>query len=223
MAQRITNVPEVPGVDLDFRPRTYFGPIRLETQILARVMGHVRRELLRTHLDDGKPCYPSELELSLLDDDLRDELGRIHPAFMGGEYLPPLLDDETEIARISLASVTADQISVRARRVGRRIAYRVVDEYMDEEPPPGESRYACRPATSQRPLTLRQLVTLIDTAGDGGIVWPILQMNRRCGSDIEGLCSFVTVSSEFYPTLRPYYEARVDAWLDGQRAPADAE
>jgi hypothetical protein len=48
---------------------------------------------------------------------------------MGGEYLPPLEERETEIARISLASVTADQISVRARHVREGIIYSIVDEY----------------------------------------------------------------------------------------------
>ena len=49
--------------------------------------------------------------------------------FMGGEYLPPVKKGEVEIARISLESVSGDQISVRARRSGGRISYSIVDEY----------------------------------------------------------------------------------------------
>ena len=44
-------------------------------------------------------------------------LGGIHPAFMGGEYLPQFGQNEIEIARIVLASVTQDVISIRARRL----------------------------------------------------------------------------------------------------------
>ena len=51
--------------------------------------------------------------------------------FMGGEYLPKLEKGEVEIARISLRSVTADQISARARRIGAQIEYAIVDEYGD--------------------------------------------------------------------------------------------
>jgi hypothetical protein len=32
-------VPAVPGIDLSFRPRTYFGPIPLEIHLLSRVAG----------------------------------------------------------------------------------------------------------------------------------------------------------------------------------------
>ena len=88
-------VPAVPGIDLEFCPRTYF--------------------------------LPPEFLAESLDDEMRAAIGRIHPAFMGGEYLPKLLRNEIEIARISLASTTADQISVRARKLGDSVAYRIVD------------------------------------------------------------------------------------------------
>jgi hypothetical protein len=100
-------VPEVPGIDLSFRPRTYFGPIPLQTHLLARVTGQERRELLRARLAAGEDDLPAELFASTLDDDVREAIGRIHPALMGGEFLPPLSDNEIEIARISLESTTA--------------------------------------------------------------------------------------------------------------------
>ena len=98
---------------------------------------------------------------------------------MGGEYLPPLRKGEVEIARISLASVTADQISVRARRSRGRIRYRVVDEYMET------STYVCHPASSVSPLSLGELIALMESASDGGsIIFPILAMNWRRDSTI---------------------------------------
>jgi len=39
---------------------------------------------------------------------------------MGGEYLPAYGKGEAEIARIELASVTSDAISVRATKKGRK-------------------------------------------------------------------------------------------------------
>src|SRR5215831_892929 len=99
-------VPEVPGIDLSFRPRTYFGPVPLETHLLSRVAGQERREALRRQLAAGNLDLAPELVVCLLDEEDRAAIGRIHPAFMGGEYLPPFLDDEVEIARIGIASVT---------------------------------------------------------------------------------------------------------------------
>ena len=87
----------------------------------------------------------------------------MHPMNMGGEYLPPMFDGEVEIARISLRSVTGDQISVRARRSRGDIEYRIVDEY----PESGET-YIPHPRTSTRRLTMGALVTMIDEATDEG-------------------------------------------------------
>jgi hypothetical protein len=206
----------VEGIDLDFRPRSYFGPLPLETHLIAKVTGQERREMLRAQLAHGSSDYPAELQESTLDDDLREALGRMHPMLMGGEYLPPLEKNETEIARISLLSVTADQISVRARPLGCRIAYHIVDEYPEDDPEDG-IKYRFEPGSSTQPLTLRQLVAAIESACAGGIVWSILEMNANYG-EVERLHGFVTVSSEFYPQLERYYDVRIEAWLAARGA-----
>jgi hypothetical protein len=168
-------VPAVPGIDLAFRPRTYLGPVPLEAHLLSRVAGETRREILRKELAAGNLDLPPELFACLLDEEDHNAIGRIHPAVMGGEYLPPLFDDEVEIAHISLASVTADQTSVRAQRVAGGIAYRIVDEYGEDE-----TEYRCSPDRSDLPLTLGELVAMIDGAQEG-----VLSAARRLlrGSD----------------------------------------
>src|SRR5688572_21640526 len=93
-----TSVPTVPGIDLSFRPRTYFGPIPLETHLLARITGHERRELVRRRLVAGHEDPLPDLMASALDEEARVAIGRMHPALMGGEYLPPFNRNETEIA-----------------------------------------------------------------------------------------------------------------------------
>jgi len=175
--------------------------------------------VLRRELAGGNLDLPLELVTCLLDEEERQAIGRIHPAFMGGEDLPPLLDDEVEIARISLASVTADQISVRARRVACGIAYRIVDEYAEFGP-----EYSCCPHRSERPLTLGELVALIDGAEDGeGAAMSALIYNVGIGADPpDALRDFVRVGSEFYPQLGAYYAARIEAWFDAN-CPANAE
>lgn len=128
---------------------------------------------------------------------------------MGGEYLPPLRKGEVEIARISLQSETADQISVRARRIGRRMGYCVVDEY------PESWTYVCHPASSLSPLSLRELIALMESASEGGsVIFPILAMNMRDASTSAELATFITGTSDFYADLGPYYRTLTDAWLE---------
>jgi hypothetical protein len=203
-------VPAEPSIDLSFRPRTYFGPVPLEVHLLSRIAGQERREILRRELAAGNLDLPVELFACLLDEEDREAIGRVHPAFMGGEYLPPLLDDEVEIARISLASVTADQISIRAQRVPDGIAYRIVDEY------PEWADYSCHPDRSNQPLTLAELIALIDGAQEGGsVAMSALIFNVKSGvDDPHSYRDFVRVGSEFYGQLGAYYEARIEAWFD---------
>jgi hypothetical protein len=209
-------VPEFPGIDLTFRPRTYFGPIPAETHVLAHTTGHERREFLRAQLAAGGNDPTLDLIAGLFDLD-RESLGQVHPALMGGEYLPPFLENETEIARISLASTTADQISVRAQRVADGIAYRILDEYEDIGPD-----YDCLPDRSELPLTLCELVALIDGAlPDGGVVFSPLFANVAADvGDPWRLRNFVQASSEFYPQLASYYDQRIAAWF-AENVPAD--
>ena len=136
--------------------------------------------------------------------------GRFHPSNLGGEYLPRLRKGEVEIARISLESTTADQISVRARRLGRRIGYRVVDEYGSDF-----ATYVCHPASSASPLSLGELIALIETVNEGGsIIFPILKANMGGGSTPAELATFITRQLGFLRRAGPYYRALTDAWLE---------
>ena len=109
-------LPHVPGIDLTFRPDSYFWPMGLETHLLTRIKGATRRAALQ-HLIATKQlgAIPTLLRESALGEEDRQALGRIHPAFMGGEYLPDLSGNEVMIARITIASTTQDVTSVYAR------------------------------------------------------------------------------------------------------------
>ena len=102
-------------------------------------------------------------------------------------------------APLALRSVTMDVFSIRARRSGDRIYYSLVDEYMDQEPP---ERFVVKPRWARKPLTMRQLISLIDE-------WREFNFD---GCDIDGVFDFATASSEFYPQLARYYDAQNEAW-----------
>jgi hypothetical protein len=210
MAQH--QVPEVAGIDLDFTPRSYFTERDLKLALPSDIMGKARRDLARQFVSDGEDA-PAELLVTALTGCDRAAIGRMHPAFMGGEYLPRMKRGEVEIARISLQSVTSDQISVRARRVGVRINYAIVDEYKNEY-----VQYDLRPRTSSKPLSMRSLIAMLDGACEGGgaVVSHTSGLAPHVDSpdDLDG---FTSVESDFYPELAAYYAARLDAYVETLR------
>jgi hypothetical protein len=209
MSTRTPN--ERPDVDLEFRPKSYFWPLGLETHLLARIKGAERKAALKRLIDTGQlDEIPALLVHSALGEDDRRALGRFHPAFMGGEYLADLKNDEVMIARITIASTTQDVTCVCARRGKNRIHYRVVDEYG------GDTLSGRNTRTSIRPLTLGQLETFFNGA------WSIFEvLDANYGDDgynLDEMQSFVvSIDSEFYPDLGWQYRRRIASWAAEQR------
>ena len=128
----------------------------------------------------------------------------------GQDFLPEREGGEVEIACVLLASVTADVISIRARRRGNRIVYRIVDEY--------DTRFRFKPKSSTQPLSMAELVGLIDGAtghldGDAKGLTSAYRNYNLDGCDAADLVDFVTVSSPFYPELQAYYAEEAGEWL----------
>ena len=149
------------NIDYEFRPESYSEVSNPLQAILMNVKGRRRREMIRDFWEVGSV---DQLENPLLDDCLSGEVRRrlemIHPTFMGGEYLPDHRKGEVEIARIELQSTTADVISIRAKKRGERITYSICDEY--------DSDFNVSPKTTRNPLTLAQLIGLIDGGMEEG-------------------------------------------------------
>ena len=207
--------------ELQYRPASYWDHADPVAAIVAGIRGQNRREMARDFVTGRAPDWLGAIDPGLLEDVLdeetRDALGAHHPSWMGGEYLPDCLPGEVEIARVVLASVLRDVFSIRARRRrnGSRILYRMVDEYGDLEGP----GWTCRPASSRRPLTMGQLVELIETArnpqfdvGDGPLTEGLRDF--QADSDPRDLAGFATVESEFYPRLAEHFERRAAEWLE---------
>jgi len=239
-------MPDSAKYDLAFRPDTYWEAGDALTALLVNVKGTRRREMIRDiaagHaaarvselVDAGEltgdageavraalsEIDPGLLEAALSDDD-RTSLGRIHPSFMGGEYLPDYRTGEVEIVRIQLKSTTYDVISVRARRTPKRIAYRVVDEYGAE--------FLWRPTHSRRPLSLGEMIRLIDGIRyvDSDAHWyahGLMSALRGEVPDviendwIEVMANVVTVASDVYPSLHGWYWDEATDWANRMSA-----
>jgi hypothetical protein len=202
------------NIDYDFRPQSYWQISDPLGAILVNVKGKRRRKMIRDFWEAGAI---GELERDLLVDCLseeqRDRLGKIHPSFMGGEYLPDYTEGEVEIARIELESTMADVISVRARQEAEQIAYSIVDEY--------ETEFTVSPTHSGKPLTLGELVSLIDGGmeeGSLGIYYTQMNYTGESLEDLNRIRSFTRVESVFYPQLTLHYEKVRDLWYEGEKA-----
>ena len=187
------------AIDLDFRPSSYFRPQALEDYRLAQVKNsqvraHLRRLLASERHDEVARILREE---GVSDHDCR-ALERIHPLYMGGNYLPNPRPGEMEIARIQIYSTTGDTAAVYARRVGPRIRYRVVDEYA------GETLEGKATRDSMKPLTLGALHDLL--TGVWGL-HGILEANFE--GDVEGMLGFFVAESDFYPQLDALCRQRV--------------
>ena len=186
--------------DLDFRPASYFWPITRETHLICSIKGERRRELVRDALEQGLTPLEARYAAPALDDADRAALERLHPSFMGGEYLPDRRETEAEIARICVQSVTCDVVCVYARPVGERLHYRVVDEYG------GETLEGRCTRTSLRPLKLREVVRFLMGA------WNIFDVLQRNDYDLNRMHDFVRPTSAFYPNFDRATWLEIEGW-----------
>ena len=189
------------AIDLDFRPRSYFWPISAETHLLSTIKGAERRAMVEGILKAGDvEALSAFVTKSALDPEERTAFGRLHPAFMGGEYLPDLEKGEIEIARINIASTTSDVTSVYAHRTPKGIGYRVVDEYNGDTLSGKTTRF------SKQPLTLGELTEFFLKA------WPleaVLDVNEM---EEEEAQRFVRPSSAFYPSFALLIRRKIREW-----------
>ena len=209
------------GIRYGFRPASYWEDLDPLSAILRNVTGENRRQMITDYWNAGKL---EELDPALLhdvpDDAARQRLGRIHPSFMGGEYLPGYLPGEVEIARICLQSTTSDVISLRARPNEAGIAYRIADEY--------EGNFSLPITQSKRPLTLAELVRqfehgqLHELDNDGGLALGYNNMNAE-GCDFEDLRNFTRITSTLYRQLEGHFEGVYADWVKESCAERDDE
>lgn len=207
------------GINYSFRPASYWDDNEILTSLLRDVKGTERRRLIRQHWENGTlEQLPEALLLSELSPELRAFLGRVHPALMGGEYLPEYDPAETEIARLELRSTTSDVVSIRAFPLGDEIGYRIVDEY-------GE-KFELERESSARPFSLRELIRFIDGSrhpdASSGLALGYNDVNLDCGVDLETLYDFTSVSSDIYHQLSNHYHQVYGDWYEEKLAEREA-
>ena len=155
--------------------------------------------------------------------DVADPVSAIH-GIATDEDLPPLVPGEVAIARITYHTVALHEVEIRARLDEGYYRYRIVDG-------PGTLHVPILDR-SERPLSLRQLVKLIEEShgitGDPGLVEPVLDAvfpprpqgplepketpgDRRARMD--AIRGFVHVRSQIYVELEELFQLKTDEWL----------
>lgn len=193
-------------IDLSFRPQNYFWSLDHGIRLASDIQGVARRRMYERALalgdDTTMQRMMSEATLGAAE---RRLIGGLHPALMGGEFLPPRKSGEVEIARIVIASTTYDTFCVNARRNGDCLAYQVVDEYeggcLDEQ--------TCM---SIRPLSLGELFDFLISAWD---LWGCLEANfADHGYPPDRVLGFIVeASSSFYAEFGDLVTERVEQWV----------
>jgi len=201
--------------DLDYRPDTYWPESLTPEQRLSRIRGKQRQDIARRlYAEHGFSALNEFLVREGLADEERTAWGAMGPWCLGGEFLPELYEGEVEIARISLASTTSDQISVRARPDGDAVRYRIVDEYEDQG-----AHYELSCDTSERPLSLSELMVVLENASQPGCAYPggvlssLWSMMEDFYDDEEEIIGFASMSSAFYPEIEACYRDMACQWL----------
>lgn len=195
------------AIDLAYRPESYFWAKDSNIKLSSDIKGAERKALYERAIQTNNVALANSL---IADPDLSSEertsFGRIHPNFMGGEYLPDREDEEVEIARITIASTTRDVTCVYAKRGKNRIYYRVVDEYNGDT--------LNQPTrTSSKPLTLKQLTEFFLKSWD---LISCLDVNFESdGYPRDDVQNFIVdASSNFYAEFGTLITLKIDEWLD---------
>jgi len=177
-----------------------------EKLLLSRVKGTWRRDILTMAIDEDRLNEAAPFfTRTALDEDDRRARSAVHPAFMGGEYLPDFEDDEVEVARLELESVTGDVISVRLRRGSEGYHYRVVDEY------DGACLGDAQKITADKPLTLHDFGKFVCRAS---CLDDIISLNDF--TDFESATAFIHAKSSYYPEFREFITRTIEALVPRQ-------
>lgn len=215
-------MPDPTKYDLDYRPSTYWRFADRMQRVLATVKGSFRRRMAGLVLGGGDETAAllGSTDPLCFDESLtpaeRHRRMSVDPEFASGEFLPDLCPGEVEIARVSYNSTMSDVVSVRARPLGDLIWYGIVDDFSGD----GHSSYlSWAPVTSKEPLTLRELIGLMDSATQitgedvdgiytGLVQGPSLHQYVCSGCSVEWILDarrFSWAESAFYDQLESWY------------------
>ena len=203
-------------ININYRPKSYFTLKELGVAI-DEIKGAERRKQYNHMLVEGVDGILIPLPYKpKLSDEERRRLGGIHPAFMGGEYLPDQEIGEVEVARITIASTTQDVTCVYVRQSAGQLHFRIVDEYN------GSTLDGPDELISENPITLGELMDFFLKGWD---IFCCLDANFADYNYEPGMVHgfIVSASSSFYGNFGALLTQRINEWLDQVRVDIEDE
>ena len=199
-------------IDYDFRPETYWELNEPAIEALRNDRADGDATMALAAIETGVHG-DVKLRKEALDDIERNFLRDFCPRVNQNCYPDDHEPGEVVIAWIEVNSDAEDQLTVRTKRVGEKIQYRVVDYYWRD--------VDFSPRESLLPLTLGELVDLIDGAQledckhrGLGLCFTIENYEREKRAPSEDLLEFTKVHSIFYSQLKTHYCHAALRWLD---------
>jgi hypothetical protein len=212
---------------MNYSPESYRNLPLIEEFIINNVKGEARRqEIRRVIMEEGIDGIDfNQAKFKLTDDELTT-WGKLHPANMGGEYLPDLERHEYEIARIVQDTTTQDVISIRAKYsingTAEQIIYRICDEYESE------FKWSDKvPRVTKKPMAMKDLILMINSAyrvsdeccdiRTGGLVFADREYHCEKGISIKECAQHSQVTSQYYPDLSMWYKSEASEWMQSKK------
>ena len=188
---------------MHYRPISYWGYMNGLTNIKAEMR---RRLYYKSISGGGKVFLPPSLSFEELSGEDSFDFSRVHR--------------EEEIARVTLMTEPKIVTTVRAWTEEDGLIHYKIESQSNVY---NDSNYKFAPQTSGLPLTMGEIITLIDTADLGNegpagysglICW---REENHCSSGctrsvLNSWVDFVQVSSDFYPDLDCWYRDEAVEW-----------
>ena len=80
--RHVVDVQQIPGIDLDYRPSSYFWALDTNVRLPSSISGEARRKLHRARIEAGV-AVDDGLDDPVLDEAMRAAWGRVHPSQHG--------------------------------------------------------------------------------------------------------------------------------------------
>lgn len=146
----MTNGNKTNDFDLKYRPDTYWS----QKNKVSLIKGEHRKQLVKDLIDAGKNVPESLLEENASQEILDASLFFDRQS-LGGEFVPNLEINQTEIVRIWIDSTYGDVVSVRATMLDSGLSYSMHDDH--------EEKYIINPESSKLPITMQEVIRPPDT------------------------------------------------------------
>ena len=206
---------ELKKFDMDYRPISYWGLNALTIHLLSSIKSKNKRDSIKDFINKygENKLINEKFTKNKLHETERETIKKFKKHYYSDEFIPKKNNKlKVEIARLTMKSTLGDYISFVAQQNKENITYTIVDEY--------ESNFHHTIKSSQRPLTFREIIKLIDeSTSDAYMDYNNVYGGARQSNyddndyDPEEFWDFEIIDSTHYNRLYDWYILQNYIWL----------